>query len=395
MGIWQNFFKTFSNRPQVELPASQTFHFNGENKVLDYAPYKWYKENPFVFAAINERSKAFSRVKFYIRREDGELIENSLTESLNNPNQYQSLQDFLLQYMTFKSITGTGYVYLNKLRPSSEPEFINLFADNLTFENFTNINFTLNQLMFKEDTSRILYGDENISQKVVLNKEYLLPFFDTASFRNPYYAESRLKSQRYIVSNIQSALESQNTFLSSPGGIGILNKKWREGLNAHMTPKEKEDLERELQKSHGSLTGQRNITITNVETEYISTVPNIEGLKLNDTMIQCGLILFQAFGLPKEAFTALMSGSTFENQSQAFKKFIQLDCQNEADNLAMSINKAIPSVEGELIASYDHLPIMQEDEKMRADVDAIVVNTGLQLRERNLTLNEIYETLNR
>jgi hypothetical protein len=221
-----------------------------------------------------------------------------------------------------------------------------------------------------DDKIDIYYCGIDQVVKKQLDKDNLLPFFDTPIFTNPYYAESRLKSQRYVVSNIQAALESQNTFLSTPGGMGMLmpDTKDASGMSVALMPDEKKEVEEQLQNDYGSLTGQRNIRILNAPVRYQETMIDVSKLKLNETIVQNALILFGAFGLPKEALTAMLKGSTFENQKEAYKNFIQSNAQTEIDSICNSINVYSPSREGDLVAKYDHLPIMQEDEKKKSEV---------------------------
>jgi hypothetical protein len=42
-----------------------------------------------------------------------------------------------------------------------------------------------------------------------------------------------------------------------------------------------------------------------------------------------------------------------------------------ADNIAQSFDNKFPNPKGKLIASADHLPLMQEDEKNKAEVNKI------------------------
>jgi len=379
MGFFSNLFNL---NPAIEQPPLNVgFYSNieGQQKVLKENYLDWYKSNPFVFTAINERAKAVANAKFFIRTKDGELIENELTNKLNKPNTYQNKNEFIIQLMTFKGIWGTGYLYLNRLRPSEKVdniEIVNiptnqiLFGDKLLSS--ASHDFLLDILKRNNlDNFDINYCSVDQSIKKPLDKNNLLPFFDTPIFTNPYYAESRLKSQRYIVSNIQAALESQNTFLSTPGGMGMImpDTKDASGIGIALLPEEKDEVERLLQTEYGSLTGQKSIRMLNAPIKYQSTMVDVAKLKLSETLIQNALILFGAFGLPKELLTAMMQGSTFENQKQAYKNYIQTTAQIEVDSIASSLNLAYPSREGELIGSFEHMPLMQENKKEESTVN--------------------------
>ena len=129
-------------RYKVEQPINvlTTAQYTQRNKKLLKKDFiQWYKTNPFVFWAIQERAKAVSNVKFYFKQ-NGELSQNEITEKLNNQNKYQSQQNFLIQDLTFQSIFGTGYWYVNKLIDSrgfadNTTDIINISADKLIFLN--------------------------------------------------------------------------------------------------------------------------------------------------------------------------------------------------------------------------------------------------------------------
>ncbi len=381
MGFWQNLFgqSGLNEQPPTKQGVFAFGQVLGKSKILDENFLAWYKTNPFVFTAINERAKAVANAKFYIKTEDGEFVENELTKKLNKPNPYLSRNEFLLQLMVYKGIWGTGYLYLNRLRPSESVDrfdLLNLPTDQVKFnDDFvtkSKIDY-LHSLLTKssEDVFTPYYCSLNGLDKVLLDKENLLPFFDTPIFTNPYYSESKLKSQRYVVSNIQAALESQNTFLSTPGGMGMLmpDSKDDTGVSLPLKQEEKEEIEKQIQQDYGSLTGQNNMRLVNSPVKYVETMVDVSKLKINESLVQNALILFGTYGLPKELLTAMMQGSTFENQKTAYKNYIQGTAQNEVDSIANSLNIAIPSREGVLVAKFDHLPIMQENEKERADVD--------------------------
>jgi hypothetical protein len=379
MGFFANLFNLNPRIEQPPINGGFVVKLGGKSKVLAEDYLSWYKTNPMVFTAINERAKAVANVKFYIRTDEGELIENELTKKLNKPNEYLSRNEFIMQLMTYKGIWGTGYIYLNRLRPSQGIEKTSLmnlptnqvmFGDD--FMSAVSYDFLMEQLKFSEEKDRfsIYYvGIDNVEKKPLI-KENLVPFFDTPIFNNPYYSESRLRSQIYTVSNIQAGLESENTFLSTPAGMGMLvpDSKDATGVSVALRDDEKEKIERQLQEDYGSLSDQRNIRVLNKAVKYVPTMVDISKLKLNESIIKNSLILFGAYSLPKELLTALMSGSTFENQKTAYRNFIQTTAQTEADSIANSLDIMFPSREGRLVASFAHMPIMQENEREKAQV---------------------------
>ena len=365
-------------RYKVEQPINvlTTAQYTQRNKKLLKKDFiQWYKTNPFVFWAIQERAKAVSNVKFYFEQ-NGELSQNDVTRKLNNPNKYQSQQNFLIQDLTFQSIFGTSYWFVNKLIDSrgfadDTTDILNISADKLIFLNdkgqMYDGDYIAEMIQKQPEQIVVKYIVDEVTREVkTIDVNQLLPFFDTSIFTNPYFSQSRLESLQYVVSNCQAALEAQNTFLSNPGGIGAWVSRKRDAVGSVMlTEKERKELEEAQQLDYGVLSGQRNIQIIGTDVDYVSTIPKVSDLKLNDTLVNAGLTIFGLFGLPKEAFSALASGSTFENQKEAYKAFIESEAQNLIDDRTNSLNKYLGYTDGKIIGSYSHLAVMQEDEERK------------------------------
>lgn len=365
-------------RYKVEQPINvlTTAQYTQRNKKLLKKDFiQWYKTNPFVFWAIQERAKAVSNVKFYFEQ-NGELSQNDVTRKLNNPNKYQSQQNFLIQDLTFQSIFGTSYWFVNKLIDSrgfadDTTDILNISADKLIFLNdkgqMYDGDYIAEMIQKQPEQIVVKYIVDEVTREVkTIDVNQLLPFFDTSIFTNPYFSQSRLESLQYVVSNCQAALEAQNTFLSNPGGIGAWVSRKRDAVGSVMlTEKERKELEEAQQLDYGVLSGQRNIQIIGTDVDYVSTIPKVSDLKLNDTLVNAGLTIFGLFGLPKEAFSALASGSTFENQKEAYKAFIESEAQNLIDDRTNSLNKYLGYTDGKIVGSYAHLAVMQEDEERK------------------------------
>jgi hypothetical protein len=393
-------------RYKVEQPINvlTTAQYTQRNKKLLKKDFiQWYKTNPFVFWAIQERAKAVSNVKFYFKQ-NGELSQNEITEKLNNPNKYQSQQNFLIQDLTFQSIFGTGYWYVNKLIDSrgfadDTTDIINISADKLIFLNKKGELYDGDYIaeMIKKAPEQIVVKyivDELTREVKEIDVSNLLPYFDTSTFTNPYFSQSRLEALQYIVSNSQAALEAQNTFLSNPGGIGAWVSRKKDAIGSVMlTEKERKEMEQGQQNDYGTLSGQRNIQIIGTDVDYISTIPKVSDLKLNDTLVNAGLTIFGLFGLPKEAFTALVAGSTFENQKEAYKAFIESEAQNLIDDRTNSLNKYLGYTDGKIIGSYSHLAVMQEDEERKQRIKRGDISIYSELYEKEIINSEEFRNL--
>ena len=99
------------------------------------------------------------------------------------------------------------------------------------------------------------------------------------------------------------------------------------------------------------------------------------------------------FGLPKEAFTALVAGSTFENQKEAYKAFIESEAQNLIDDRTNSLNKYLGYTDGKIIGSYSHLAVMQEDEERKQRIKRGDISIYSELYEKEIINSEEFRNL--
>ena len=395
MGFWSNF--NFFGRNRIEQPQQELFlsFIHGKGRVLNYDPFKWYKENPVVFKAIDERSKAISNAQYYILTKDGEQIQTDLTAFLNKPNKDLTGVEFLYQLVTFMSIWGTSYTQVvrgSRFATLQNQSLENLEADKMVFD-FKNKIPKVERLKGNDFTPEIYYRDGLLHP---IDNENLLPIFDTVIFSNPYYSESRLKSLQLEVSNVQRNLEFKNTVLSSPTGIGMLTSDNKDANGSiPITTEEKKEMEEDLAKTYGAGVNQIPVRVTRMPVKYESTIPDLKSLKLDETQTISALNIFGHFGLPKELYPALIKGSTFENQSVSFKRFLQSEGQSLADKIARTFNDFYQPTDGLLKLGFNHMPIMQEDESVKQDVISKKIdNLVLALQNGAINQNEFNERVN-
>lgn len=366
-----DFFTNLFNKEQYFYSYKSKYHC--DSNVLVYNPLEWYQKNPVVNYAINERAKAVAQFKFYTLNQDGTRNYNDpIVQKLNKPNDYQTGNEFLRQSVINMSIYGVTYPYINrKVTLSSIKNSEIILIDNFNLEYKIKGNYFFNKLNFTDNEVKVWYKiSDNVKE---LYYDSLLPIYDTPPINNPFDVHSRLKPLQYIVSNIQTLLESKNTILSNPGGIGVFTSMAKDANGTiTLTPKEREQAEKELSKRYGTRGGQSANQLLSTPTNFLRTSPKIDEFKFNENFTNDSLVIFGAFGLPKELFTALQEGSTFENQSQAYKRFLESEGQSIADQHAQTFGTYYGK---EIFASCDHLPIFQENEKERADIKKIEIET--------------------
>ena len=107
---------------------------------------------------------------------------------------------------------------------------------------------------------------------------------------------------------------------------------------------------------------QKSLIITNqanVDVKHL--VSDMKRLYLDEQFADDANKCLLAFGMNKDILNYFSKDSTFENQEKGVIKYIQNSIQNTADNTINSLSSQWGLLDNneKLVASYDHLPIMQ------------------------------------
>lgn len=359
----------FNQDRNYEFMPKHQLRFQCNSNVLEYNPMAFYKSNPAVFNAIDTKSKIAGNAKLYFQKNDGTILDqHPLLTLLKNPNPYQTGEDFIKAIVVTMSVYGTSHPYVVKSPGVNAYDKIKLTVlDNEYLDIDIKKDYIYQMLVFENIEPKILYKDsKGKARDKVIEFEQLLPIFDTTILENPLQSESRLKALILPISNIQTALEAKNTILSSPTGIGTWTSDITDANGRlQLTPQEHEEWEREMNQSNSARTGKNAVRLSRTPAKFTNTAPKFSDLQINENLRNDILMIYDAFNLPKEFLASLESGSTFENQTQAYKRYLQGAGQELIDNVVNTLNSYFNDPTGKLIAKYDHLPIMQEDESIR------------------------------
>ena len=332
--------------------------------------YECVEKNPVLFRCIDIIADIFSLVDFTIDDEANE--NNPIIKLLNNPNDFQSKQDFLKEFIFQKY--SYGFVYQLPLKPD---------GFTATLKNVDSIyNLNPKHVQYnKAFATRLLSRAEiqDIKQKqfkyIETNqtKEFsisdVIPFYDTANGLGDDFmmkAKSRLNSIAKPIKNIDVALSAEHTALSQAGTwiISGSSKGANMGISTGLTSSEKTEVE---SKMAGFGLGQKNrIIITDKMLEANSLHTPMSELGIKDSVMNNANLIINAFGIPKEVYSIDKSGSTFENQKEAYINLIQNVIQPEVNDLCNSY-KSYFGITEDLKGTFDHLAVMQHIEDKKAD----------------------------
>ena len=327
--------------------------------------------NPVLLAIIALRSKIYSQMKISHIGANGKPIENSpIIQLFKQPNYFQSQEDFLFQQMWFLSANGTNLTY--KVDALSVTKAIyNLLPSEIDLNNTHKVkSFVYTKAELKS------YGDRKIKysldgQSIDISIKDLIPTYDLTNVlttNSLMSSPSRLKGISKTIQNIEENLLSKNVNLKM--SQKYLMASQGDGNEAQIQAGDRNDI--------FSKVAKKSLLITNANIKAQHLVSDMKRLYLDEQFSADALTCLLAFDMSKDVLNYFSNGaSTYENKEKAMLDYVQNSIQSDANNTMNSFASSFGLIgKGEsLVASYDHLPVMQIVMKTKIETLQLFINT--------------------
>lgn len=374
------------------LKGSANF-LNGRDK-LDIA-----LSNPVLSSCINIRANCLSNAIFYQENANGEKVFDSKDlELVNNPNPFQSRQDFLKQYEWYR--VAYGWVYQKPMgsvgfKPNS---IYNLKSSCIEFPK----ELKRSLIWDKQDTKdyysqEFIYEQDGIKKKIELKD--IIPFYDISNGlidtkESLVTSPSRLDSIIKSLSNIDLALTAENVMIQSNGRELFSQdvKGGNLGVQLPMDVEDKNNIDAKLVNNFGFGRGRRRAITTNKPVEWQSLHIKLSELGLHESITNNANIVSQSLEVPNEIYKAFKKGDTFENQGAAMVNFYQNVIQPVADDLCNSWNSFF-DIKNPIKASFEHIPSMSTIEEQKANRMLKIATAYEKLTRAGFNLEQVDELL--
>ena len=395
---WFDFLKP--NRVS-ELNGSIFYPISDSTNIFDLQLVRAFQEIPEVNAVLNRDADMFSNMRLSVVDEDGNELENDLSELLKNPNWFQAQKEFLRQTRLFHLVYGNEYMYT--LRGSSISPVRALFTlpPNL-------VDVTYNQttpFFLEQEKPEIKYTFQVASGKAFpLTTEDIIHLNENrvkiGSLQEVDFLKgvTKLVSLSAPINNIRAAYESRGVILRTRGALGILTNSGADGMGASTSidPKEKDRLQ-DAFSNYGTLAGQHQQIITSLNLQWQQMGQN-EPVKLGlyqETRESFSKII-DAFGHRKEMYVT-EKGSTFNNQDIAEKNTYTGAIIPAANEWVFALNQSITkNLPYKIIGTFDHLPIFQDDLKEHSQVVSTMTSAlSTALADGGITIEQYQEEIAR
>lgn len=323
--------------------------------------------NPVLATLINIRADYLSQFNFFEVNDAGDKVENSeFNRLIENPNPYQSKQDFLKQLEWY--ILCYGWVYQRPYGASGlgTDYLYNLSTPDITFDNEIKRSLIQKRADVKQ-LGKISFNYKDFDTNISMEVKDVIQFFDVSNglCGNPFTSPSRVDSIRKSTENISLALDAQNIMGGQIGREMIFKEKQSNSMDSAMplANGDKQDMERKFQ-GYGARKGGNRTVILNKEMGWKSMHIPHQDLGFEETISLNANLMAQALQVPNAVYKAYMQGDTYENQSQGLLGFLQGTMQARANDIANTWSSYFNI---KIKASIEHLPIMAKVEDVKID----------------------------
>ena len=327
-----------------------------------------------VLPILNNIGEYLSKAEFYIETKKGDKIyDHPVISLINDPNPWQSKQDFLKEHIIFKKALGGNVVHSKVLGAANAGDInktkyiYNLNINKLECEK----EFFLKLSLFKDNPKELMkqdliYDFGKGGKKKISFRELIL-FYDVTNGLTEEFIEETPSVMDAIykkVVNVSLTDQSKNITILSNGREIISSNEPMTNNNAvgfdNLDPDEKKDIQKKVggRGQFGMAFGQGKTITANVKWESMHI--NAKDLHLNEFQQQDSLAILNAFNYPTELHPLTNDKSLFgDDKKQAIRGLIETVIQHEADDIVNTFQSYFDIKEGTLKASFMHLPSMQ------------------------------------
>jgi hypothetical protein len=331
--------------------------------------WKLYLEIPELRMVIDRRASMMSSNKPCLVDADGNEVTNHwFNDVLNKPNPVQSWSDLVYSLSVQDALYSNAFIYA----PKRSFDIRNLFVP--LPSNKIQINLSGKKLKQMEqegliDSFVFQYDDKN-TEKISFDDLIYLMTNDGMNIVKPV---SRMESLKFPLSNIKASYHKRNVLLENIGAIGILSTQNNDvGGAIPMTPEEKKQIQKDWFRRQ-----KDELIITESQVDWKPMSFPTKDLMLFEELTADKIAIIDTFGMSLNIFSS-EKGATFTNVRDSIRMTYQDTIIPETQQMYDAIGQQIGLTdEGlKLIAEFDHLPVMQDDE--------VAVATTMKLKAETL-----------
>jgi len=387
LNLWENFFGiTFNRQNRFINQANQLMPYSNQIWGVKKAvwidtnnAWEWFMTIPELRAVIDKRASmmASNEVRMYDENGD-EILNHWFLDMVNNPNPVQSWSDVVYSLSVNDALYSNAFGY----SPVRSFDIRNMFVP--LPSNKVQI-LTSGKTLKQMDVDGLIDGyrfeyDNNAFENLELKDVIYLATNDGMNLIKP---TSRIDALKYPLSNIKAQYNKRNVLLENIGAIGILSAQNSDiGGAIPMTPEEKRQIQRDWYNR-----SKDEVIITESQVNWQSMSYPTRDLMLFEELNADKIAIIDAYGMNVNLFSS-EKGSTFTNVRDSVRMVytdtIIPETQQMYDTMAHQMGLDKQGIK--IVADFSHLPVLQDDEQMKASADKTKVDTySVMLRDGVIT----------
>lgn len=312
---------------------------------------------------VTKKVSAITSARFWVVDEEGNDVKRpEIMGRMEQPNQYQTLSQFVGMIEFFSQIYGKAYICKVQALGMEDFELYVVPNEMVTEKLKTLAVPTFAPLADVEGYTITLGGvqyDVTPENMTVVNDV-------TYSLNRLGGARSRLEALQKPINTFIAAYDAVNDLLWNRGMLGIISMKMSNpDLDTQMpaTKSEKEGLRDELNK-YGILKGQLKYAITGYDVACVPVSSSISDLGVSDIQKNCKRDIAYTYQVPSLLLD--VEGSTYANLLEAKLEFYNNDIIPASKNIMAAVNRIYGNEQYTVQAFYDHLDLFQEAKRQQA-----------------------------
>jgi hypothetical protein len=355
---------------------------------------------PPLAAIIGRKAQAYINGKTLLLNTKGKDATgdqaNRIRKLLRTPNLTQSWQDFEAQLEIF--ILLFGWCPIMPIYPAG---FEAVFGNDLSYASSIHI-IPPYMITAVENKKKMWYDAQKPSdivttlvihymdmhQEVDINKLFIFKDF-TPSFSSQYFPGSRIRPLAMPINNIASAYEARNELINYAGAQGLLTPTVDSMGPIPLREAEKDQLQSDFKRQYGNKRGQWRHIISPAPMDWKAMGKPTKDLMLFEEVVDDIMRICDAYNYPSPLLNTekgpnVSSADSFKKQvyedgtiPESIAIYDQWNKFFKLDDSPMSLSK-----------SYDHLPILQQDQVLMGQA-RLNMNQALEIEWENnlITLN--------
>lgn len=335
---------------------------------LDSVDFIFLQEKNFVLNnVISKISKKFSNANFTDDK------NSPLLNKINNPNLFQSKEEFLKEFATYIISAGSTLIWKRYIS----------FGN---FDTMELINVNPCKVIFEID--KISFQYEN--QTITLAASDLMVFYDMRRNHLDKRGYSRCIPLRSQLENISLAQKAKNIQIQNSGTTIVSPKTSSQasniddGLNAPVAimggglKSQKDEMESKL--NNRGL--ENRIIVSSKGLDAVNLSEKLNNIDFYKIIESDALAVYDAFGFPIE-LSPYGKTAKFENKGQAELQLLENELMPLVHNLTNTLNSEF-SKQGKIKADYNHLGVMSIVKNRIIDTNEKIINQYSILLDKGL-----------